>query len=296
MYGVDKPITRFDLTYELVGPHEKGTSKKTTRFLLEASVFRWIDRQTCLDELGRISPDLFDDALLLAGSRLLRRFPPLENQAIFGKTFSIPDTVNLIMSSGRSVAQLCNQYSGDPLLKELDYLDNYRRVVTSVKHHIIITKDGDIEPMDKDRAPSDVHDCVGQRLPEELNMYLSRGMVRSRVLNWLASGKVLVAAPNDGGDSVSYQNLVRTQLEPLRKQALSLLADSLNRYYQRKEITTRYWFDHSTVTKFNIKDLLPSPKDSIAAWNVNDKMIFEQQQALKASTKTPYLSGFDYSN
>ncbi|KAI4163464.1 MAG: hypothetical protein LQ342_002971 [Letrouitia transgressa] len=269
LYGVDKPITRFDLTYELVGPHEKGTSKKTTRFLLEASVFRWIDRQTCLDELGRISPDLFDDALLLAGSRLLRRFPPLENQAIFGKTFSIPDTVNLIMSSGRSVAQLCNQYSGDPLLKELDYLDNYRRVVTSVKHHIIITKDGDIEPMDKDRAPSDVHDCVGQRLPEELNMYLSRGMVRSRVLNWLASGKVLVAAPNDGGDSVSYQNLVRTQLEPLRKQALSLLADSLNRYYQRKEITTRYWFDHSTVTKFNIKDLLPSPKDSIAAWNAS---------------------------
>ncbi|KAL9612503.1 MAG: hypothetical protein Q9167_002888 [Letrouitia subvulpina] len=290
LYGIDRPITRFELTYELFDSREKGMSKKATRFLPEASVFRWIDKQTCLDELGRISPDLFDDVLLLAGSRLLRRFPPLENQAIFGKTFSIPDTVNLIMSSGRSVAQLCNQYSGDPLLKELDYLDNYKRVVTSVKHHIIITKDGDIEAMDKDRAPSDVHDCVGQRLPEELNMYLSRGMVRSRVLNWLASGKVLVAAPNDGGDSVIYQNLVRTQLEPLRKQALSLLANSLNRYYQRKEITTRYWFDHSTGTKFNIKDLLPSPKDSIAAWNVNDNTIFEQQQALKANVIPGSLS------
>ena len=263
---------------------DKGVTKKSSHFIPEKSTFQWVNKQACLDELGRISPELFEDALLIAGSKILRQFPPLENQAIFGKTYSIPDIVNLLTNSGRSVAQLCNHYSGDPLMKEIDYLDRYKSAVTSIRHHIIITKAGDVETMDKQNAPSDVHDCVGQRLPEELNMYLSRGMVRSRVLNWLVSGKILLAAPNDGGDSPNYQSLVRTQLEPLRKQALSLLADSLNRYYQRKEITTQYWFDASAETKFNIKDLLPSPKESIATWNVSDDMILDRQQALKASS------------
>ena len=152
--------------------------------------------------------------------------------------------------------------------------------MAGIRHHVVITSEGDIEALDKDNAPSDLHDCVGQRLPEELNMYLSRGMIRPRVLNWLASGTILILAPYDGGDSKVYQDLVRKQLEPLRRQILSLLADSLNRYYQRKEITTRYWFDPKGSSKVNIKDLLPSPKDSIASWNVKEDAMLNRRQSL----------------
>lgn len=158
--------------------------------------------------------------------------------------------------------------------------------MTSIRHHVVITKDGDIETLDKEHTPSDVHFCIGQRLPEELNMYLSRGMLRSRVLNWLTSGTILVTAPFDGGDSIEYQTLVKTQLEPMRRQALSLLADSVNRYYQRKEITTRLWFDQEYEAKFNIKDLLPSPKDSLSRWNVKGSMIVEQRRKLKVRRTT----------
>lgn len=281
LFGIDKLITKFDLAYQIYEASEKGNTRKPSQFVLENSTFRWIDRRTCLEELGRITVEVFMDSLFLAGSKLLRTFPPLVNLALFSKGYSMRDVVNVVLSCGRNVTQVCAQYSNDPVVKEIDYLDRYKRAVTSIRYHIIITKDGDIETLDKENAPSDVHDCIGQRLPEELNMYLSRGMLRPRVLNWLTSGTVLVTAPYDGGDSVEYQNLAKTQLDPMRRQALSLLADSVNRYYQRKEITTRLWFDLEYEAKFSIKDLLPSSKESLSKWNVKGDLITEQRRKLE---------------
>ena len=226
--------------------------------------------------------ETFIDACLLAGSSLLRTFPPLENPTVYTKGYSMRDVVNLIISCGRSVTSVCAQYQDDAQVKQLDYLDRYRRAVTAIKHHIIIAKDGNVETLDSRHAPSDVHDCIGQRLPEELNMYLSRGMLRPRVLTWLTSGAIFVTAPYDGGNSREYQNLVRSQLEPWRRQALCLLSDSVHRYYQRKEITTKFWYEEDYAGNFNIKDLLPSPKNLLRTWHVKDSLIHERRVNLKA--------------
>lgn len=214
----------------------------------------------------------------------------MTNPALFNKGYTIRDVVNLLTSCGHSVSQVCAQYSADPTLKDINYLDKYKQARTAIKHHVVITKDGDIETIDKENAPSDVHDCIGQRLPEELNMYLSRGMVRPRVLNWLTSGTIYVTAPLDGGDSIEYQDLVKTKLDPLRRVSLCLLADSGNRYYQRKEITTRLWFEPEYKAKFNIKDLLPSPKESLSKWNVKLDAIVEQRRKLEVAKD--YISIF----
>ncbi|KAL8938566.1 MAG: hypothetical protein Q9211_003155 [Gyalolechia sp. 1 TL-2023] len=285
-YGVDKLITKFKLAYR---PHEdprKGVVKQSSHFIPEQSEFEWIDRRTCLEELGRIPSDLFADALLLAGSRTLGPFPAIKN---FEKGYTIREVTNLLASYGRSVVNLCNHYPDDkqiPRSVYLNYLDQYKRVLTGIRHHIVITMEGDIEALDKVNAPHDLHDCVGQRLPEELNMYLSRGLIQPRVLNWLASGRILMLAPYDGGDSQVYQNLVRVQLDPLRKQAIALLADSTHRYWQKKEMTTKYWFDPRQEANFNVKDLLPSPKDSLASWNVRGSVLSGRQQMLSKNTPT----------
>lgn len=287
-YGVDKLITKFKLAYR---PHEdprKGVVKQSSHFIPEHSEFEWIDRRACLEELGRIPSDLFADALLLAGSKTLGPFPGFIN---FEKGYTIREITNLVASYGRSVANLCNHYPDDkqvPRSVYLDYLDQYKRVLTSIRHHVVITMDGDIEALDKANAPHDLHDCVGQRLPEELNMYLSRGMIQPRVLNWLASGTVLMFAPCDGSESQVYQNLVRVQLDPLRKQAIGLLADSTHRYWQKKEMTSKYWFDPTHEASFNVKDLLPSPKSSLASWNVGGNVLSSRQEMLsKESTSLP---------
>ncbi|KAL8655164.1 MAG: hypothetical protein Q9226_003157 [Calogaya cf. arnoldii] len=275
LYGVDKIITKFKLAYQPHDAVERANARRPPQDAPEISQFFWMDRRSCLAALGRISPATFEDALLLAGSKILSPFPPMNKP---GKIYPFPDAAGLVAAS--DAVTLCNQYSEDEEIQRLDYLDRYKRAMASIRHHVVITSEGDIEPLDKDNAPDDLHDCVGQRLPEELNMYLSRGMIRPRVLGWLASGTILVLAPYDGGDSKVYQNLVHEQLEPLRRQTLSLLADSLNRYYQRKEITTKYWFDPNSPSSVNIKDLLPSPKDSINSWNVRENAMSDRRQAL----------------
>ncbi|KAL8995584.1 MAG: hypothetical protein Q9169_004695 [Polycauliona sp. 2 TL-2023] len=285
LYGVDKIITKLKLAHQPHDISERGNPKKTPQLAPDNCEFLWIDRRNCLEALGRISRNNFDDALLLAGSKILSPFPPTNKP---GKTYPFRDTANLLTTSGGNVNVLCNQSSDNEDIQRLDYLDRYKQAMAGIRHHIVITSEGDIEAIDKENAPHDLHDCVGQRLPEELNMYLSRGMIRPRVLNWLASGTILLLAPYDGGDSKVYQNLVRVQLEPLRRQTLSLLADSLNRYYQRKEITTKYWFDPNGPSSVNIKDLLPSPKESINSWNVKGNAMSDRRQTLgKQSQELP---------
>ncbi|KAI4289561.1 MAG: hypothetical protein L6R35_001173 [Caloplaca aegaea] len=285
LYGVDKIITKFKLSYQPFIDSKLGHARQISQFVPEQSEFQRIDQRACLEELGRIPSGLFIDALLLAGSKALGQFP-----AFKGKSYTIRDVVHLLASYGRSVVNLCNQYPEDeqvPRATYLNYLDQFKRALTGIRHHVVITVEGDIEALDKEIAPSDLHYCVGQRLPEELNMYLSRGLVQPRVLNWLASGTILMLAPYEGGDSQVYQNLIQVQLEPIRKQALSLLADSVHRYYQRKEITTKYWFDITSETKFNIKDLLPSPKSSISAWNVQEDALLDRLHAMGGSSDLP---------
>ena len=280
MYGVDKLITKIGLVYDMLQSVENGSPKRYSTFNMDASNFSWIDRRECLEQLSHIPPVVFIDACLLAGSSLLDTFPPLGDPELYPQGYTFRDVVNLIMSCGRSVTAVCTQYQNDKDVKRLDYLDRYKRAIIGVKHHIVVTKGGNVETLDAVHAPSDVHDCIGQRLPEELNMYLFRGMVRPRVLNWLTSGAILVTAPRDGGDSPVFQNLIKEQLRPWRQQAICLLADSINRYYQQKEVTTKFWFGEQHEQKFTVRDLLPSKKLTLRSWRVKDHEIAERQQAI----------------
>lgn len=224
-----------------------------------------------MTELGNISSHAFIDGLMLSGSGILPTFPPLLNPTLYRKPFTIRDVTDLVVSSGGSVARLCAQYPADPSIKSV-YLDQYKRAATRAKHHVIMTAEGDVEILDKEHAPDDAHDCIGLRLPEELYMYLSRGMLRPRVLNWLTSGKVSVTQPLAGGDGKAYQDLVRTQLDPLRRQALKLLTEPIHRYYHSREITTRMWFDSAYEAKFNMKEVA-STREQLSKWNVKDDLI-----------------------
>ena len=264
---------------------DRGGSANLLHFDLDSSLFRWIDRRKCLDELGHISVDVFQNALLLAGSSLLKQFPPLCNSANYPKGYTLRDVVTLIMSNGRSVVRLCSQYSSDPLVQGLKYPDRYKRTMTGIRHHPIITSEGDVEVLDKDFAPDDMHACVGYRLPEELNMYLSRGMLRPGLLGTLNSGIVHITAPFDGGDSPVYQTLVKTQLQPIRDQTLALLAGSLNFYYKNAQtIRTKFWFEPENEQARSIKSITPFNEELLAQWNVRGDAIVEQRRKLEVSS------------
>ena len=267
-FGIDKLITKFEITDASQNVSEKNKPESP---VLELSKFHWIDRRDCLAALGNIPVNVFIDALMLAGSGLLPGFPPLENETVYRKPFTMRNVVDMIISCGGSVARLCAQYSTDPAVKGV-YLDQYKRALTRIRHHVIMTDEGDVEILDKGHAPDDAHECIGLRLPEELYMYLSRGMLRPRILNWLTSGKISIIQPLAGGDGRPYQNLVKVQLDPLRRQALSLLTEPIHRYYHSRDIITSLWFDPTWEGKFNMRDV-SSPRDLLSKWNVKNNLI-----------------------
>jgi len=164
-------------------------------------------------------------------------------------------------------------------MQALNYHDLYRRAFMSVKHHVIMTADGTVEPL-QPLAVDDAHAFIGHRLPDEIYFYQSRGIIGSRVLSWRASGEVIEPPPLDGGESITYQMLVRDQLVPQRLQTLSLLSYSLARFYQHNNVALRCWFDLNQSKILSVSDST-DPKTPIADWNVRLDAITARASALK---------------
>lgn len=260
--------------------------KLITRIDLESSQFFWITKQACQDDLGRLSSEQFLDFGLLLGSSFLRTFPPFENPAYPGKTLNIRDALAMFNGAGRSALTLCAQFEEDRRVQELQYLDRYKRAYMTVKHHVFIDIDGKVGPMDQEHAPSDMHELIGQRLPEELYFYLSKGVLGPNIPNYLTSGEVVVPLPLGVEDSEIYRHLTSDLLTPIRTQAICLLSNSLHRFYQTKVINVRTWFDDSTDRSINLKTL-PSVKETVQSWKIKSEQLPEGLKKLQV--RSPVL-------
>jgi hypothetical protein len=137
----------------------------------------------------------------------------------------------------------------------------------NVRHHVVMDLEGRVGPLDADNSPTDMHEVIGQRLPEELYFYISKGILGPDVPNYLTSGEVLTSLPLGVEDTEIYRQVAGEKLAPLREQAIGLLSNSLHRFYQVKAIHARTWYDENSDSIINLKTL-PSVKDSIRAWKV----------------------------
>lgn len=224
--------------------------KIITKIDFDESQFQWIKRQTCVDDAGLASADMFLDACLLSGSAFLPTFPQLNDPPI-RKSPKFQGAIDMIKQSGANGLAICLSYQDDAQMRRTEYLDKYKRSRLAVKHEIVLTSGGKVEPFDKENVPSDLHELVGQRLPDELYYYHSIGGIGSRMLNQLTTQQILETEPLSGGDSEDYRALVRTKLTPLRSSALSLLSHSLTRAYQHRPVTLKLWFelDHAETIR-----------------------------------------------
>ncbi|EON70012.1 hypothetical protein W97_09278 [Coniosporium apollinis CBS 100218] len=229
-------------------------------------------KHSCITELGNIPSEVFVDACLLCGNALIPPIPQLGVNSRRNKP-KIQAAVDLLMNTpGRDGNSVCSNYQDDPQFRAMQYQDKYRRTRLAIKHHVVLTAEGKAVPLDEQEAPRDVHELVGQQLPEEIYFYLSKGVIGPRVLNWRSSGEIIELAPLDGGDSPEYRKLVLDQLTPLRTSALSLLSYSLHRFYQHKDVTLYCWFDQGTSKVISMRDLT-DPRPLVAKWNVNADLI-----------------------
>ncbi|EEP80199.1 conserved hypothetical protein [Uncinocarpus reesii 1704] len=252
--------------------------------------FNWITRQTCANDLNHLSNEQFADFCLLLGSPYLRTFPPFENHPYPGKAVNIRDALNLYNSAGRNALALCAQFEDDQRVHDLQYLDRFKRTFIILKHHIIMDIDGKVGPMDPENAPSDLHELIGQRLPEELYFYISKGILGPNVPNWLTSGEIPVTLPLGTEDSDVYRRLVSDTLTPIRTQSLCLLSNSLHRFYQTKAIHIRPWYDNKSERTVSLKSL-PSVKETIVSWKLGKFQLPDNLQELQPlSSKAEILA------
>ncbi|KAJ5327329.1 XPG N-terminal [Penicillium brevicompactum] len=254
--------------------------KLITRIDTEPAQFFWITKQTCKEELGRLSNEQFLEFCLLLGSPFLRSFPLFENPAFPGKSPSIRDALPMFNAAGRSALTLCAQYDDDRRIQDTQYTDLYKRAYMVVKHHVYLDEDGRVGPLDPENASSDIHELIGQRLPEELYFYLSKGIIGADVPNYLTSGEVRITLPLGTEDTEIYRQLVGDILTPIRTQAMCLLANSLHRFYQTKVIQIRPWYDENSERSINLKGI-PSVKETIQSWKISEANFPESVKNLR---------------
>lgn len=252
--------------------------KLVTRIETEPAQFTWLTKQTLQEELGRLSNEQFVEFLLLLGSPFLRSCPLFETLGFPGKIPNVRDALPMYNSAGRNALTLCAQYEEERRMQEFQYTDLYKRAYMNVKHHVYMDVDGHVAPMEQETTSSDMHEIIGQRLPEELYFYLSKGILGPDIPNFLTSGEVRISLPLGAEDTEVYRQLVGETLTPIRIQSISLLANCLHRFYQVKEITMRPWFDENSDRKTNLKNI-PSVKETIQAWKIKSQSFPENSQA-----------------
>ncbi|KAJ5653987.1 XPG N-terminal [Penicillium lividum] len=255
--------------------------KLITRIEAEAGQFNWLTKQTCQEELGRLSNEQFLEFLLLLGSSFLHPCPLFENPAFPGKLPNIRDALPMFNSAGRTALGMCAQYEEDRRMVEFQYVDRYKRAYMSVKHHVYMNVDGQVVPLEPETTSSDLHEIIGQRLPEELYFYLSKGLLGPDVPNYLTLGEVRLSLPLGAEDTEIFRQLVGDTLTPIRTQSICLLANSLHRFYQTKVIDIIPWFDESSKRKISLKGI-PSVKETIQSWKISSSQFPESVKKLQA--------------
>lgn len=275
-------LEKHNYAQAISGPSELllfDCDKVITSWELEAGIFKWIRRGKCVADLkkyvnnGEVSDDMFVDACMLAGSHFLPTLPTLDSPN--RKQLKPFGAIDLMMSTGRTGIAVVLHNQDDPRNQRTQYADKYRRARLAVKHHPILTAEGKVEPMVEGQLPNDAHEFIGQRLPDEIYHYLSKGLINTRILNWRATSQIIEAPPMDGGDSSEYRTLVSSKLTSLRTTAINLLSSSLHNWYQHKDLTLKCWFEDSPgkpyTSNISMKGL-PEYRKIVDSWNVKEAM------------------------
>ncbi|KAI7830680.1 PIN domain-like protein [Gamsiella multidivaricata] len=172
MFDVDRVITSIDFT------------KQT---------FSVISKKALLTDLN-LSDDQFLDLCILAGVDHCHTFPPLATEGGFAYK-----SIHELQQRGTGF-NFVKAYADSPQVKNT-YVDLFCRMRCAMRHHPILTDEGHVEPMNVNQAPSDIHEFIGYRLPDEVYYYISRGVVSDTTLNILLCGYGAEFSPLCNGET-----------------------------------------------------------------------------------------------
>nr|OQO27427.1 hypothetical protein B0A51_07878 [Rachicladosporium sp. CCFEE 5018] len=239
-----------------------GASRVILSLDWDTKVFVWAEKPKCLAKLN-LSDDQFVDLCLLSGLTILA--PP-----------PVPE-IDLNPAPLLAARELLARCNNDGLLA-CDSLKNeaykllFQKARAAVTHALWIDHTGKPRTKHGEVTPNNLHDVIGQRLPDDIYYYLSRGVVGPRVLNWRTRLEVFEVAPLDGGSSRPYQTLVSQKLAPLRTRSMALMSRSLHNYYQYTDVELVCWYEMDRKKALDVPDALQSSQ-AADRWHVKEDVI-----------------------
>ncbi|KAI6912685.1 hypothetical protein D0869_08702 [Hortaea werneckii] len=276
-----------------------GAERVITTFDFSSQRIAWAELRT-LSGKFMLNKPAFEDLMLLSGciDILLPCLPELEPQDGITRIQSARAMLTRFRDDGHAAAlsvaqnsQMARPPTADPSpTPAMQYLDSFRRAKYAIRHAVHLTHEGHVTPFAAEKLPNDAHDFVGQRLPEEVYYYLSRGLIGPRVLNWRTSMSVTETPPLDGLGVGMYRDVVRGKgMNGLRAQALALLTKSLHRYYQKTDVDLVCWFNEAEKRPLGIPDL-SEPSANADTWHVKETSLPKASSAGSASTQLSPLN------
>jgi hypothetical protein len=218
----------------------------------------------------------------------MKTLPVLEapNRADLLKPHS---AIRMIMGAGQSgYSVVLSNQDVPPSGKE--YVTRYQKARLAVKNHPVKTEEGNVEPLSPGSLPNDAGQYLGQRLPDEMLHYMSKGLIDPRILQWRTTCEVFEVPPMDGGESSEYRNLVSNKIIPLRTLVVNLLSSTLNKWYGHNDLKQTNWFSSADPKqKATIHVERPSEAQTpsiVNTWNVKEATFKDAVAQHKVSDPT----------
>ncbi|KAF9424178.1 hypothetical protein BGZ76_003541, partial [Entomortierella beljakovae] len=221
--------------------------------------FSVVSKKAALQEL-MLSDDQFLDLCILAGGDQLSTFQPFSYQTAF-----TPPAVERLQQS-RNGFNLIKSSVNDQ--QQSKYADTYMKVRCAMRHHPILTDNGQVEPMNPDQAPNDMHEFIGYCLPDEVYYYISQGLISETVLNTLMCGFGSEYSPLCTGETREYRNFLSGDILKIKAQTMALIQSQLNSFYDRK-IVIIHWYENSQSSapeRVLKAELAPVKVNDISNW------------------------------
>lgn len=278
--------------------------------------FSWISKRMLIYDLG-ITHEQFVEVCLISGSvgfapysNLL--YPPISQQLLSTVPGGPAAASAAIASAGSAVAaglyaasapfRLALEYvnaspqSIFPTIASFSeqqeaglgagaekYVTKFQNAYATLLFQPVLKENGKVQPLSAEEDwPNDVHEFVGQRLPDEIYFYLSKGLVGPELLDGLASGYLFEPAPLDGGRQIAYRRFVTHIHNEVQSKAINFLAQTLHRYFQHKPIKNVLWYDLPTDQV--VRKIPTSLLHQTQSWKVT-KEVTDGKYALQKSSR-----------
>ncbi|KAL0476250.1 hypothetical protein AKO1_004212 [Acrasis kona] len=237
VYGPDEIL----LFLNQLGPNDAVTHHTRLITKIADGYFEFIDKREILQTTG-IANETFLDVCLLSGGFFQKTFPIITSEVNNNNPYKAFSIALDLINSFHGAEQLIQFYGQHNDVVKWDYLNTHLLNRNLIAHHPVLDSNCNCVLLDQKSAPSDMHEILGSRLPNELYYLMSSSLLSPVILSTLIYGATMETTPLV--DSKEYRKAV----DVINSSFMTIVHD-LNDHYKNGKYSLFKWTDNYQETK-----------------------------------------------